>query len=252
MPIGEAIRGTHIREDLKRFEKSQWMTPDGVEKLQLEKLQSLLVHAYEHVPYYHNMFDQLGFQPSQVQSAADIACLPLLTKKIIRKNMPDMMAREFPSAELVKGASSGSTGEPLQYFYSKRSASMRAAAVRRFWKWTGYELGEKWLRVQLWPRSKFALGARINRMLSRCTYIGSYQFDDMVIAESVREIDIARAEAARERAEKYLAEGPPPDTDAYLRMEAALRRSKLRIDAARRYRGTARRSEISPMLEDKG
>ena len=71
-------------------------------------------------------------------------------------------------------------------------------------------------------------------------------------AESVREIDIARAEAARERAEKYLAEGPPPDTDAYLRMEAALRRSKLRIDAARRYRGTARRSEISPMLEDKG
>lgn len=71
-------------------------------------------------------------------------------------------------------------------------------------------------------------------------------------AENVSEIDLARAEAARERAEKYLAEGPPPDTDAYLRMEAALRRSKLRIDAARRYRGTGRRSGISPILEDKG
>jgi F-type H+-transporting ATPase subunit epsilon len=71
-------------------------------------------------------------------------------------------------------------------------------------------------------------------------------------AESIREIDIARAEAAKERAERYLKEGPPPDTDAYLRMEAALRRSKLRIDAARRYRGTGRRTSVSPMLEDKG
>lgn len=71
-------------------------------------------------------------------------------------------------------------------------------------------------------------------------------------AENVTEIDIARAEAARARAEKILAEGPPPDTDAYLRMEAALRRSKLRIDAARKYRGTGRRTEVSPILEDKG
>jgi len=70
-------------------------------------------------------------------------------------------------------------------------------------------------------------------------------------AENVSEIDISRAEAARERAEKYLAEGPPPDTDAYLRMEAALRRSQLRLEAAQRYRGTGRRTELSPMLEDK-
>lgn len=71
-------------------------------------------------------------------------------------------------------------------------------------------------------------------------------------AENVREIDLERAEAARERAEKYLAEGPPPDSDAYLRMEAALRRSKLRLDAVRRYRKGARRSEVPAMLEDRG
>lgn len=69
------------------------------------------------------------------------------------------------------------------------------------------------------------------------------------VAENVVEIDIARARAAMERAERFLAEGPPPDTDSYLRMEAALRRSKLRLDAVRRYRG-GRRSQISPMLDD--
>ena len=70
------------------------------------------------------------------------------------------------------------------------------------------------------------------------------------VAENVREIDIARAEAARERAEHYLKEGPPPDTDAYLRIEAALRRSKLRLDAVRRYRGGQTQAISSRMREE--
>ena len=55
-------------------------------------------------------------------------------------------------------------------------------------------------------------------------------------AENVAEIDVNRAEAARKRAEEILKNGVPADTDAYLAMEAALRRSNLRLDAVRRYR----------------
>ena len=55
-------------------------------------------------------------------------------------------------------------------------------------------------------------------------------------AENVEEIDVARAEEARRRAQEALAKGVPPDSDSYLAMEAALRRSNLRLDAVRRYR----------------
>ena len=55
-------------------------------------------------------------------------------------------------------------------------------------------------------------------------------------AENVEEIDVNRAEAARKRAEEVLARGIPADTDAYLAVEAALRRSNFRLEAARRYR----------------
>jgi len=55
-------------------------------------------------------------------------------------------------------------------------------------------------------------------------------------AENVEEIDIARAESARKRAEEILAKGVPADTDAYLKMDAALRKSNLRLDAVKRYR----------------
>ncbi len=56
-------------------------------------------------------------------------------------------------------------------------------------------------------------------------------------AENVSEIDVARAEAARKRAEELLEKAPPErDSDAFLALEAALRRSNLRLQAAKRYR----------------
>jgi F-type H+-transporting ATPase subunit epsilon len=56
------------------------------------------------------------------------------------------------------------------------------------------------------------------------------------VGENVAEIDAGRAEAARARAEDLLLKGAPPDTDEYLAIEAALRRSNLRLEAVRRYR----------------
>lgn len=55
-------------------------------------------------------------------------------------------------------------------------------------------------------------------------------------AENVEEIDITRAEEAKRRAEELLEQGPPADVDRYLAIEAALRRSNLRLEMARRYR----------------
>jgi F-type H+-transporting ATPase subunit epsilon len=55
-------------------------------------------------------------------------------------------------------------------------------------------------------------------------------------AENVAEIDEARAAAARSRAEELLKSAPPTDSDAFTRIEAALRRSNLRLEAVRRFR----------------
>ncbi len=54
-------------------------------------------------------------------------------------------------------------------------------------------------------------------------------------AENIKEIDVTRAQAAKKRAEDALTKLKPEDHDAYLRMEAALRRSNLRLDVVRRY-----------------
>ena len=60
-------------------------------------------------------------------------------------------------------------------------------------------------------------------------------------AENVDEIDVKRAQFAKKRAEEALAKGVPLEAGALLHVEAALRRSNLRLDVARRYRKTETR-----------
>jgi F-type H+-transporting ATPase subunit epsilon len=64
-------------------------------------------------------------------------------------------------------------------------------------------------------------------------------------AEGIDEIDVERAQAAKKRAQELLEKGPVKDEGDSLRsIEAALRRSDLRLEAVRRYR--AGRDRIPP------
>jgi F-type H+-transporting ATPase subunit epsilon len=61
------------------------------------------------------------------------------------------------------------------------------------------------------------------------------------VGENVVEIDIERAEKARARAEELLRRPGELEKDQYEAIEAALRRSNLRLGAARRYLRMSRR-----------
>lgn len=61
------------------------------------------------------------------------------------------------------------------------------------------------------------------------------------VGESIEEIDIERAEKARQRAQDMLKHREQLGKDQYAAIEAALRRSNLRLGAARRYHRAARR-----------
>jgi F-type H+-transporting ATPase subunit epsilon len=66
-------------------------------------------------------------------------------------------------------------------------------------------------------------------------------------AENIKDIDLDRAETARKRAKEILEKGVPAEKDNFLAVEAALRRSNLRLDAVRRYRKVSTR----PPYEEK-
>lgn len=69
-------------------------------------------------------------------------------------------------------------------------------------------------------------------------------------AEQAEEIDIERAEQARARAEKAMAEGVPEDPMRYAQIEAELRRAQIRIDVSRRRAGGRRRRGMEELRRD--
>jgi F-type H+-transporting ATPase subunit epsilon len=63
-------------------------------------------------------------------------------------------------------------------------------------------------------------------------------------AERADEIDLSRAEAARQRAQDLLAEGLPPGSDRFAEIENALRRSNIRLKVGQKRR---RSGPLTPM-----
>ncbi len=67
-------------------------------------------------------------------------------------------------------------------------------------------------------------------------------------AEHADEIDIERAQQARERAEQAMAEGVSEDAAAYAQIEAALRRAQIRVDVSRRRSSSKPRRRLGAEL----
>ena len=63
-------------------------------------------------------------------------------------------------------------------------------------------------------------------------------------AEHAGEIDMERAEKAREKAEEAMQEGVPEDAARYAQIEAALKRAQIRIDVSRRRSSRRRRRQL--------
>jgi len=185
-PIGDRISGTHIMKFLDDLEEKQWWLPGEIQADQNEKLQRLINHSYENVPYWRELFNKLKLSPSDIKTKDDLRKLPVLSKDDIRKNLNSMLAGNFPKKRFIEKHSSGSTGEPLKYYIDKEKYSWNLASMFRFWKWAGYEFGQKWARVQLWPHSK--LSEKVMDKLARCTYIGTYKWDDEAIGKAVQVI----------------------------------------------------------------
>ena len=71
-------------------------------------------------------------------------------------------------------------------------------------------------------------------------------------AESAEEIDIDRAQAARDEAAQAMRDGVPEDPARYAMIEAALRRAQVRIDVSRRRSSGRRRRQMPQNLGGSG
>jgi phenylacetate-CoA ligase len=135
------IRYGKIYKEYRAFlEESQWWSRERLQEWQQQQLSKLLNHAYENVPYYRRVFDERGLKPNDIQDFNDLEKLPYLTRDLVRENLEDLVARNYPKSKRLFFATGGSTGTPLGFYWEKgKTRSLERAFMWRQWSWMGYE-----------------------------------------------------------------------------------------------------------------
>jgi len=96
---------------------------------QHHKLRKLISHAYKTVPYYYNLFKDLGLKPNDVKNEADLKKLPMLTKEMLTHNSHLLISRNIPRRELILVHTSGTTGTALKFMWTRTGLAREFAFI---------------------------------------------------------------------------------------------------------------------------
>jgi phenylacetate-CoA ligase len=143
-PGMDLVRGTQTMRNFSALETSQWWPRERLEHLQSERLQRLIRHAHEQVPYYGRLMRAEGVTPADIASVNDLMHLPVLTKRVIRQHSTELIACGFPKKGLRPMTTSGSTGEPLVFYSTAEDQFSRGIArTLRALQWAGLDIGDR-------------------------------------------------------------------------------------------------------------
>ena len=139
-PLHERLKSHNTVATRRHMETAQWWPPAQIAAYQLQQLRALLADVGQHVPYYRDLFARTRFDFAQVQSIADLARLPFLTKPVI-KTHTDALKHDHAQG-LARFNTGGSSGEPLVFFIGKKRVSHDVAAKWRATRWWGVDIGD--------------------------------------------------------------------------------------------------------------
>ena len=126
--------------------RARW-SRDRLEDYQKRKVKEIVKHAYDHVPFYHDKFKRLGLKPDDIRSVKDLNKLPIVRRDELQKNADKLISDEFDKADLLVERTSGSTGQPLVVFLTRREEEFRKAKLLRANISCGQKPKDRWLVI---------------------------------------------------------------------------------------------------------
>ncbi len=130
--------GKKYRQIKAFLNRSQWWPEEKHLEYQEKQVKSVLIHAYEQVPYYKRVFNECGFNPYTFRSLDEMEALPLLDKDIIQENFSDLRAENFPAGKTVLSTTGGTSGNQLKFYAENNYNSVERPFVELIWERAGY------------------------------------------------------------------------------------------------------------------
>ncbi|MCI0478505.1 MAG: hypothetical protein L0Y55_19870 [Anaerolineales bacterium] len=115
-----------------------WRMQD-LEKLQSQRVRTIIAHAYATVPYYREVMDQQGLAPRDFNTAEDLARLPLLTGDQLARTPERFLSCDYARGNSLPLHSTGTTGhfktvhyDPAALFLSLANGHRQRRVLARF------------------------------------------------------------------------------------------------------------------------
>jgi phenylacetate-CoA ligase len=157
-------------------------------RFQNDRLRRMINHAYNHVPFYHRRFRELGIHPSDIRSTEDLKRLPILRKDEIRQNQKEIISNGYVLDRLRRLSTSGSTGEPLFLYASTTENEFRKAKHLRANMSCGQRPFDKWVTIT--APHHFAESTRLQKIVNVFSPIPISVFDST--GEQIRKLEEIR------------------------------------------------------------
>ena len=189
-------RKTRSLSEYKKLRATEHSDIAELEKVQFERLRSLLMHCVDNVPFYRERFGAAGFDPRRMKNVEEISVVPVLSKQDIREHFERFKAAGFESYRPRVKETGGSTGQPLKLYHDEWSHSMMWANIYRGFGHAGYELGDRYLTIasgSMLPK-KLKRGFGWYFRLQNSLIFPSYHLDRNLALELAGLIERARPE----------------------------------------------------------
>lgn len=132
--------GGRFAEFRALMDASQWWGEQRMGEWQDGRLRAVVRHAYQHVPYYRQLFDKHGISADQFRGREDLHKIPVLTRDVLKRRLAEFRSLAPEHRRLAEGHTSGTTGSPLTLFYDADMMAMNYAALDRQYRWAGARL----------------------------------------------------------------------------------------------------------------
>ena len=189
-PLHECLKGHSTAGALRSMEQSQWLSRTELQAFQLARLRTFLERIGRDVPYYRDLFRDIGFSPVDVNTLADLQRLPITGKPDIRENLERMKADN--AGPLERFSTGGSSGEPLVFYRGKERVSHDVAAKWRATRWWNVDIGDR--EIVIWG-SPIELGSQdrvrmIRDKLLRTELLSAFEMSEDNLDRFIRRIQV--------------------------------------------------------------
>ena len=134
----------YYNETRRKLRKSGKLSRHEHDEKQFEELKKFVKYAYDHVPYYHQLFEEYEIDINNF-SWKQYEKIPYLTKDIIVKEGLRLISDEYSLSQLEIHRTGGSTGAPTSFYFHKgTSLAVESAFIQNAYDMIGYK---RWHRA---------------------------------------------------------------------------------------------------------